>query len=104
MTKQFSILVALSILLVVFASYAQQVFIYIDLLYTYINVMLTGVFSSGATGIKIQKITTLMVLPLLITGVPASAYWLYKKKLMPYFYHVLWVVWLIILISHVMIR
>ena len=104
MTKQFSILVALSILLVVFASYAQHVFIYIDLLYTYINVMLTGVFSSGATGIKIQKITTLMVLPLLITGLPAGAYWLYKKKLMPYFYHVLWVVWLIILISHVMIR
>ena len=104
MLKQFSLFTGLSILLVLFASYAQQILIYLDLAYTYTTVSLTNVFQSGSTGIKIQKIITLMFLPLLFAGLPAAVYWAVKRKLMPYFYHVLWLIWLITLISHVMIR
>lgn len=104
MLKQFAVFIGLSILLVLFASYAQQGLIYIDLIYSYVSVYLAEVFQSGPMGIKIQKMLTLILLPLIITGIPASIYWAFKRNLMPYFFHTLWVVWLIILISHVMIR
>lgn len=104
MLKQFALFTGLSIVLVLFASYAQHVLIYLDLAYTYTTVSLAKIFQSGPTGIKIQKIITLMIVPLIFTGIPAVIYWSVKRKLMPYFYHVLWLIWLITLISHVMIR
>lgn len=104
MVKQFSLFIGLSIFLVLFAATAQQLLIYLDLIYTYTTVTLANVFQSGATGVKIQKVLSLMLLPLIVSGVPAGIYWGFKRQLMPYFYHILWAVWLVTLISHVMIR
>jgi hypothetical protein len=103
MAKQLSIYAVASILLVIFAHYAQKVFLYLDIGYHFLNIQLAQVFSSSETGIMFRKITVLMMLPLIIVGTPALIYRLIKKGTMPYFYQALWLVWLTTLVSELMI-
>jgi hypothetical protein len=104
MAKQFSIYLVMSILLVIFAAYVRQLLVYLDMGYAYLNIHLTHIFSSSATGTVFRHITILMLLPLVIAGVPALVYRFIKKSSMPYFYHTLWITWMVTLISQMMIN
>lgn len=103
MAKQFSIYLVMSIILVIFASYVRQLLVYLDMGYAYMNLQLINIFSSSPTGIIFRHITILMLLPLIIAGVPAMLYRFIKKSAMPYFYHILWISWMVILITQTMI-
>lgn len=104
MLKQAIIYLLLSIAIVIFANYAHLLIIYIDLVYTYINVTISPVFNSGTTGTVIRNVLTLVLIPVIIVGIPALIYRAIKGQHMPYFVEVTWLLWLILVLSKVLIH
>lgn len=94
----------LSILIVVFAKYAHLIIVYIDTFFTHVNLKLTPIFSQTGWGLVIRKIIVLMILPILITAIPALIYRGLKGREMPHFIAVVWVIWTVIVISDILIR
>lgn len=104
MLRQSLIYLALSIIVVLFAKYAQLLIVYIDMFFTYVNLKLTPVFSQTGWGVMIRKVLTLMFLPIIITGIPALLYRAIKGNEMPYFIPVVWIIWTIIVLSDIVTR
>ena len=104
MLKQSLIYLTLSIMVVIFAKYAQLLIVYIDLLYTYINVKLAPVFNHSELATFIRKVISLVGLPLLIAAIPALIYRAIKGTHMPYFIEITWLIWLVIVLSKILIR
>lgn len=104
MLRHFLVYFLLSVLIVIFAKYAHLIIVYIDVFFTYVNLKLTPIFSPTSSGIMIRKIIVLMLLPLVITAIPALLYRAIKSQEMPHFIAVTWVVWTIIVLSNILIR
>lgn len=104
MLRQSLIYLLLSILVVVFAKYAHLLIVYIDMFFTYVNLKLTPVFSQTGWGLIIRKILVLMLLPIIITAIPALIYWLIKRREMPHFIAIAWVIWTVIVLSDILIK
>lgn len=104
MLRQSLIYLLLSIFVVVFARFAHMLIVYIDMLYAFINIKLTPIFSQGGLGIVIRKVILLVLIPVLIAAIPALSYRLIKGKDMPYFIELTWCLWLVIVLSNVLIR
>lgn len=104
MYKQIIIYLLLSILVVLFAEHAQILIVYIDMLYTYVNVCLAPIFSQAHLGVLIRKIFSLVVIPVGLAAIPALIYRLIKGKSMPYFIQLTWLFWLVIVLSKILIR
>lgn len=104
MLRQSLIYLLLSILVVVFAKFAHMLIVYIDMLYAYINVKLTPIFSHGGLGVTIRKVLLLVFIPIIIAAIPALIYRLIKGHEMPYFIELIWCLWLVIVLSNILIR
>ena len=104
MVRQSFIYLFLSILVVIFAAYAQVLIVYLDFLYTYVNVQLKPIFSSSSTGELFRKVISLVLIPVVIACVPALFYRLIKGQHMPYFIQITWMLWLVIVLSKVLIH
>lgn len=104
MLRQSLIYLVLSIIVVIFAKYAHLLIIYIDLLYTFVNLKLAPIFSQVGIGLIIRKVLLLVLIPVIIAGIPALIYRLIKGKNMPYFIELTWCLWLVIVLSNVLIR
>ncbi|MDI9819389.1 MULTISPECIES: hypothetical protein [unclassified Legionella] len=104
MLRQSLIYLLLSILVVVFAKFAHMLIVYIDMLYAFINVKLTPIFSHSGLGLTIRKIILLVFIPILIAAIPAFSYRLIKGNEMPYFLELTWCLWLVIVLSNILIR
>lgn len=104
MLRQSIIYLILSILVVIFARYAHLLIVYIDMFFTYVNYQLTPIFSQTGWGLVIRKILVLMLMPLIITAIPALIYRLIKGQDMPHFIAIVWVIWTVIVLSDILIR
>lgn len=104
MLRQSMVYLVLSILIVIFAAYVHLLIVYIDMLYTLINVKLAPVFSNSPLGILIRQILVLTLLPVLVAGIPALIYRSLKGKQMSYFFETLWLLWLILVLSKILIN
>ena len=100
MLIQSALYLILSILAVFFANYVHLGIIYMDMFYTYFIVTLAAFL----TGSWLRNVVILMLLPLGLAAVPATIYRLIKKKNMPYFLEVTWVLWLVFILSNVLIQ
>lgn len=100
MLIQSALYLVLSILAVLFAKYVHLGIIYIDMLYTYFNVTLASFLMSS----WLRNVLILVLLPLGLAAIPAAIYRLIKKKNMPYFLEVTWVLWLVFILSNVLIQ
>lgn len=96
MLKQLSILVLLSAVLLIFAQHTQLILSYLDASHTFLNAKLSYIFNTSTAGNTTQEVTCLLVIPMTLAVIPAAIYWLIKRRMMPYFYHVLWTVWIIL--------
>lgn len=104
MLKQSILYLVLSILLVLFAEYVHLLIVYMVMFYTYVMFQLTPIFNSGASGLLMQRIIVLTLLPIIIAGIPALIYRAIKGRDMPYFLEAVWFFWLIIVLSKVLVR
>lgn len=102
--KQGLIYLMLSIMIVFFAEYAHLLIVYLDMLYTIVNLKLAPIFSSSELGILIRRVCSLVLIPVVIAAIPALLYRLIKGRNMPYFIHITWLLWFIIVLSKVLIR
>jgi hypothetical protein len=108
-TKIILIYLALSFVIIFFASYVHLGIIYVDLLYTWSYLKLANYFKwllpwSIAQQVMTQQIIALVTMPLIIVGVPALIYRLIFKKNVAYFYESIWIIWLLIVLSNYLIR
>lgn len=103
MLRQSLIYLVLSIFVVIFAKYVHILVVYLDMVYTYLNLTLAPIFSYSETGIMVRKVLVLVLLPILIVAIPAIIYWFIKSRRMPYFIEITWVVWLVLVLSKVLI-
>ncbi|KTC87589.1 MULTISPECIES: hypothetical protein [Legionella] len=94
----------LSIVVVIFARFAHMLIVYIDMLYAFINIKLTPIFSQGGLGLVFRKVILLVAIPVIIAAIPALSFRLVKGKEMPYFIELTWCLWLVIVLSNVLIR
>jgi hypothetical protein len=104
MLRQTIIYLLLSILVVLFAQYVHLLIVYIDMVYTFINLQLAPIFSNSTVGILIRKVISLVFIPVVLAAIPALIYRAIKGKHMPYFVEVTWFLWLVIVLSKVLIR
>lgn len=104
MFKQTIIYLIISAFVIFFAKYAHLLIINVDLIYTYLNLKLAFIFNTNPTGIFIRKIVTLIVIPVLLVSIPGLIYWIVRKKRMPYFFEMIWVIWMIIVLSNILIH
>lgn len=102
--RQSLIYLTLSILVVIFAKYAQLIVVYIDMFFTYVNIKLTPIFSQTGWGLIIRKILVLTMLPIALTAIPALIYKAIKGGNMPHFIAITWIIWVIIVLSDILVR
>ena len=103
MLRQSLIYLLLSVLVVVFARYANLMIVYIDMFFTFVNLKLAPVFNTTGWGLVIRKMLVLMILPLIIAGIPALIYRAIKGSEMPHFIALVWVLWTVIALSDIVI-
>jgi hypothetical protein len=104
MLKQSFIYLILSILLVLFGKYAHLLVVAISRFCSFINVHLTPIFNQVDLGPNLRQVILLVLIPVVITAIPALSYRLIKGKDMPYLIESTWCVWLVIVLSNVLIR
>ncbi|KTD73656.1 hypothetical protein [Legionella tucsonensis] len=103
MLRHSIIYLLLSILVVLFAKYAHLIIVYVDMFFTYVNLKLTPIFSQTGWGLVVRKILVLVVLPVVITAVPALIYKFIKGGNMPHFIAITWIIWTIIVLSDILV-
>lgn len=96
------IYLVLSIVMILFTSIVQQLFHYLLVAYAYLDNAVGIFFTHSRLGLQLQAITTLVLTPLVIVGIPALIYSAVKHQSMPYFIEITWVVWILIALSSVL--
>lgn len=104
MLRHSFIYLLLSILIVVFAKYGHLFIVYVDLFFTYVNIRLQPVFSQTGWGLVMRKTLVLVIMPVTVAIFPAILYKAISGKHMPHLIALVWVIWLIIALSEILIR
>jgi len=77
---------------------------YIHSAFLYVGNFITPFFNLLDLGLLARKICILMIVPLTFTGIPALIYKAVNGKTMPWFMEATWILWLILVLSHILIR
>ena len=104
MLKHVGLIVVLSFVLLIFSHHAQLVLVYLNDSHTWLNQKLAYIFTSSTVGNTFQEATCLLMIPFAIASIPAGGYWLVKHHLMPYFYYVVWGIWIVLFTSIMILR
>lgn len=104
MLRHALIYLTLSILVVIFARYAHLLILYIDVFFTYVNLLLTPIFSHTGWELVFRKTLVLVLLPVALTAVPALLYKAFTGRDMPHFIAITWVIWTVIVLSDILVR
>ncbi|HLB42794.1 MAG TPA: hypothetical protein VJN02_08115 [Gammaproteobacteria bacterium] len=95
MLKHSIVLIALSILIIFFTTYAQQGMQWLLTAHDWVSNALTNVFSGGQAGNMVRELLVLLCIPVAVGLLPAVIYWVVRRHWFPYFMEVVWIVWLI---------
>lgn len=95
MLKKLILLIACSLLIVLFMSYAQTGIHYLLIARDWISQGLNDVFAGGHTGKVARDLIALISIPFLIGFIPTMLYWAIRRNWSPYFMDIVWIVWLI---------
>ncbi|PJD92732.1 MAG: hypothetical protein CK424_03895 [Legionella sp.] len=87
---------------ILFASYTRELAQSILLVNTYLNDYLSLVFSSSSLGVSLRQIVSLALTPILIVALPTLLYRLIKHQMPPYLMQIIWVLWVITALSHLL--
>lgn len=100
MAIQSIVYLILSMIAVFFATYVHLGVVYIDMLYTYLNVT----FAPFIVNHWFRNVLLMVALPLCLAAIPAGLYRVIKKKNMPHFVELTWLLWLIFVVSNILIQ
>ena len=95
MFKHIILILALSVAIVMATPYAQQIIQWLLLAHSWINNMLTNIFTGGEAGNIVRELIALLSMPILIGLIPAILYWMVRRHWFPWFMEIVWIVWLL---------
>lgn len=99
-----SLIYLLATIFVVFFSYLFPYTLHaINQLYSYLYALIIPFFSVDHRGSSLVKIILLVIIPVAIAAIPALLYRLIRKREMPYFLSTVWIVWLIVVFSNLLV-
>ncbi|SRR5579883_737793 len=88
-------LIALSILVVLGMPIAQKCVMFLVWAHDGVAQLLVDVFSGGTVGSLIRQVIALLVVPLIVGLIPALIFFIAKRRWMPYFLLIVWILWLV---------
>ncbi|EKD73793.1 MAG: hypothetical protein ACD_45C00183G0009 [uncultured bacterium] len=95
MLKHIIAITVISLIIIISMPYTQQMLQYVVAAHDWISDMLKEVFSVDQAGDIIRQLIALLVIPLVVSLIPAIIYWLARRQKLPYFMELVWVVWLV---------
>lgn len=99
MVKQILLIILLSVCSLFFRVELGHVLDAIVLLHNKIYQLLHVIFSDGSVGSIIQNLISLLILPCLGGLIVALVFWLVKRSAMPHVMAVVWILWLMLLVT-----
>lgn len=93
--KHIIAILALSVLVVLFMPQAEIAVQALLSAHEWISNLLTDVFTGGQAGNLARGLIALLSIPLLAGLIPALIYWIIRKRWLPCFMEIMWVVWFI---------
>lgn len=99
MLKQSLIYLLLTILIVIFSNALHHVVLYITWSYKEIYAFILPYFHPNTQGQFIIRLILFIIIPLILTSIPAFLYKLICRKDFPYFMELLWGTWTILTLS-----
>lgn len=88
-------LVIISVLVVFFPAYTEQVMSWVLMFHAWVVDFLANIFSDGQLGRVIRDLLGLIAFPVVVGLVPAIIFWIAKRRLFPYFVMFVWSAWLL---------
>lgn len=90
-----AVLVA-SILAVVFLNEVTWFLKYVSSSYHLFSDKLNLIFAGGKIGGIVKHSVSLSLIPIVFGLVPAGVYWIFARKPMPIFSHIVWIIWIML--------
>lgn len=87
---------------ILFTSYTRELAQGILVVNTYLNDYLSWVFSLSPLGVSLRQIVSLALTPILIVAIPTLIYRLLKHQMPPYLVQIIWVLWIITALAHLL--
>jgi hypothetical protein len=97
LTKHALVMIVASVLSIVFLTQLSHALSYLFYWHKLLAKDLSLVFAHGHWGVVIQKVCALCLLPILLTALIGGLYGLVKRSQIPYLFHGLWVIWVILI-------
>ncbi len=93
-----------SLIVVLCAHYIHLALVYLDMFFVYVNILISPIFNQVGLGKIVHKTFVLLLIPIVVIGIPALIYKLIKHQTMPYFFQLIWGIWLVLVLSTIMIH
>lgn len=98
------LLIVLSFLLLIYSHHSQMFLAHLHNAHIFLNEKLSYIFTTNAVGNTFQETTCLLIIPFSLVSIPALCYWVVKRRLIPYFYHMVWGVWIVLFTTLLILR
>lgn len=95
MIKHIFLILLLSVAMVMAMPYAQQLVGYLITAHDWISDILKDVFTGGQAGNILRELIALLSIPFIVALIPAVIYWIARRRWLPGFMEIMWVVWLV---------
>jgi xanthosine utilization system XapX-like protein len=99
MLKQVILIVVLSLIAIFFRVELSHLLNALVYVHNQVSHLLHMIFAEGATGRVIQNLISLLIIPFVCGLIVGVVFWLVKREAMPHIMAVVWVLWLILLIT-----
>jgi len=99
MLKHALLLIVFSTLAIFFKEQLVHVMHGLLIVHNYIASLLAKVFSNDKTGIIIQGVLSLIVIPVIAGTIVMLGFFLVKRESMPHILITIWIVWVILLVT-----
>jgi hypothetical protein len=99
MLKQVILILVLSLIAIFFRVELSHLLNGLVYAHNQVSHLLHMIFAEGATGRVIQNLIALLIIPLAIGLMVGVVFWLVKRDTMPHIMSVVWVLWLILLVT-----
>ena len=99
MIKHILAIIILTLLIVFGLPFCFNAMQYFYNFYAWIIDLLNNVFAGGQLATFIKQVLTILIISFGLSGIVAGIYWGFKRSHFPYFTHLCWIVWIILITS-----
>lgn len=98
----FGIYAFITLCAIYFSTFTKILIAWVHQLDLLVDYALSSVLNSGPVAFHLRHILALALTPILLVTIPTAIYWGIKKTLPPYLIQIIWVLWIITMLSHLL--